>query len=60
MYSQEEILKALETIKNTCKHQDECEYCPLSKNTTCVLQDQPPQDWKIREQDPPMIWRAFK
>ena len=58
MYSREEILKALQVIKGTCEKQEECAKCPLCKNEICVIQDQPPIEWKIQKQDP--IWKAFE
>lgn len=58
MYSQEEILKALQTIQDTCEQYEDCETCPLSKNDFCVLQDHPPHEWRIKKDQ--QVWRAFK
>ena len=58
MTDREEILKALQVIKSTCKQYDNCDRCPLSKNGTCVLLEQPPENWKIVNKEP--IWRAFE
>ena len=60
-HTQEEIVNALQVIKDTCKERYEgnpCGNCPLSKNGDCVLQNQPPEDWKIKPSAP--IWRAFE
>lgn len=60
-HSQEEIINALKVIKDTCEEMPElypCENCPLSKNGDCILQNQPPQDWKIKPSTP--VWKAFE
>ena len=59
-HTQEEIINALKVIKDTCEEQQEfdpCKRCPLSKNGACILQEQPPQEWKIRTSPPE--WKAF-
>lgn len=60
-HSQEEIIRALGIIKDTCKEQTErnpCENCPLSKNSRCILQEQTPEEWKIKKS--PQVWKAFE
>jgi hypothetical protein len=59
-HSQEEIITALKIIQDTCKAQglDPCHNCPLSKNDTCILQDQAPEEWKINPSPP--VWKAFE
>lgn len=56
-HTKEEILKALNVIKDTCSEFD-CVLCPFrSIDTSCIIQDEPPKDWKITEQE---SWRAFE
>lgn len=60
-HSQEEIINALKVIQDTCSETHEpnpCDKCPLSKNGTCILQEQEPVAWKIRTSEP--IWKAFE
>lgn len=61
-HTQEEIINALQVIQDTCKDMNEernpCKNCPLSINGDCVLQEQPPEDWKINSSLP--IWKAFE
>lgn len=59
-HTQEEIILALKVIQNTCNEAPTvhpCKSCPLSKNGACVLQEEPPSDWKITTSPP--VWRAF-
>ena len=64
-HTQEKITNALKIIQDTCKAQESiflahpCDKCPLSIDSVCVLQDQPPVDWKINTK-PPTIWKAFE
>ena len=47
----EEVMNAVTVIQDTCKLAKEpfyCESCPLSKNGYCVLEEQTPDDWKIK------------
>ena len=57
MENRQEILKALQTIQNVCKANQCCDTCPLAKGNWCVIQDQSPEDWKIRTTD---TWKAFE
>lgn len=56
MKNKQEILKALKTIQKICR-ENRCCTCPFEKNDSCIIQDQNPEDWKIRETD---IWKAFE
>ena len=59
-HSQEEIINALKVIQDTCNEQHApypCEQCPLSKNGGCVIQEQSPDEWKIRTAPPK--WTPF-
>ena len=58
MQNREEILQALQTIQDTCDQYEDCPTCPLSKNGFCVLQEQPPHEWKIKKDQ--HVWRAFR
>lgn len=65
MYSQEEILKALETIKKVCEEQEKCATCPLRVidhdcygDYGCALyRNGTPTEWKIKTREE--SWRAF-
>ena len=60
-YSQEEIIHALEVIKETCNEHDECEGCPFFNRSlpfTCEILNDKPAFWKINED--PFVWRAFR
>jgi len=60
-HTQEEITNALQVIQDTCLEAQSphpCDACPLSINGECVLQEQSPDEWKIR---PTLsIWKAFE
>lgn len=64
-HTQEEILKALQIIKDTCHEKYEekdgvssCYYCPFSDSDGhCILAEQAPMSWDIAEEEP---WRAFE
>lgn len=60
-HSQEEILNALQVIKDTCEEMPAsypCEHCPLSRNGDCILQEQAPEKWKIKSSH--SVWKAFE
>ena len=60
-HTQEEVINALQVIQDTCQEMHEfypCQHCPLSKNGTCVLQQQTPEEWKINPKPP--VWKAFE
>ena len=60
-HSQEEILNALQVIKDTCEEMpefDPCEHCPLSKNGNCILQEREPSIWAINPRT--SVWKAFE
>lgn len=62
-HTQEEILKALNVIKETCEYTDDkgiidCTKCPFGDSDGhCVIIQQIPNSWNIKEGEP---WRAFK
>lgn len=66
MIDKEEILKALETIKNVCRQCDGCENCPFRVGNddcyggyVCGIQiDDTPAEWKIKPREE--SWRAFE
>lgn len=57
MENKEEILKALQTIKNICKEYSDCDPCPLAKGGYYGLRDRAPDSWKIKSTD---TWKAFE
>lgn len=58
MEDRQEIIKALELIKNICKKHENCNTCPLGTyDKCCMIQDRNPEDWKINDTN--QIWRAF-
>lgn len=61
-HTQEEIINALNVIKDTCSNVSniqDCWLCPLSdRDGHCIITEQSPQAWDIvREEE---VWRAFK
>lgn len=61
-HTQEEILNALQVIKDTCaevgEHKDGCYSCPFYVNRECIIANTEPEDWELNSKVP--IWRAFK
>lgn len=56
-HTREEIITSLHIIKDTCSEFD-CVLCPFrSIDTSCIIQDEPPKDWDINDND---TWRAFE
>lgn len=55
-FTHEEILDALNVIKQTCVCSKECAECPFYDNV-CIIQGYAPQDWKINGK---VCWRAFE
>lgn len=57
--SREQILEALNTIKEVCGQIDSCSECPLRDwNLNCMLETQQPYTWRlVSEED--TAWRAF-
>jgi hypothetical protein len=48
----EELLKALELIKETCKKCDECEDCPLANSAgNCGVKQEVPEEWKLKKKE---------
>ena len=66
MPNKEEILKALETIKNVCRQSNDCENCPFRVvNDDCyggyvcgINSECNPAEWKIKPREE--SWRAFE
>lgn len=57
-HTKEEILKALNVIKDECKEAEACECCPFSdKNAFCVFRKDQPYEWDIKATEE--VWRAF-
>ena len=58
-YSQEEILKALHVIKETCDdHPDFCGPCPFCRDDECVINADIPSEWKIND-DSITVWKGL-
>lgn len=50
-YSDEEILRALNLIKNICNQSDFCENCKLAtRDGFCLINEIPPNDWEINNE----------
>lgn len=63
-HTKEEILNALQIIKDECTDTADCYGCPfgvLVKNTYgCMLKmDENPEDWRIKNEKE-SVWRAFE
>ena len=59
-HTREEILKALQIIKDTCSDETiDCDNCPFGDDEDlCRLKHTIPTNWIINEED--NVWRAFK
>ena len=61
-HTQEEILDALQVIKDTCDEIEEqkegCYKCPFSRNGLCIILDKEPSRWELNFEG--AVWRAFK
>ena len=44
----DELIKALSLIKETCKDQEQCEKCPLSRSEECLIVNSDPSGWDIQ------------
>lgn len=49
----ENLLKALQLIKETCTEQERCQKCPLSSDDECLITQRSSSDWDV--QDKPII-----
>lgn len=61
-HTKEEILNALQIIKDECEVSAGCRKCPLGDNdvllgTFCRLKRSNPVDWIIKEEE--TVWRAL-
>ena len=61
-HTKEEILNALQIIKETCAEAtdqyNDCCLCPFNDcDDHCVLAEQSPLAWDIKDEEP---WRAFE
>lgn len=45
----EDLIKALNIIKDTCKRQEKCKTCPFSLNEDCLIINSDPSGWNIQE-----------
>lgn len=52
----EEIINALEVIKNVCEENKCRESCPFNRGTVCKIQDSCPANWEIVEK---FFWKAL-
>ena len=59
-YTNDEIIKALELVRNICKNYDTCHQCPFYNIDcdACVIQYKEPCDWILANEC--TIWRAVK
>lgn len=61
-HTQEEIIDALQVIKDTCVEVGEklegCDSCPFYVDRTCVIVNKTPDEWKFNTGGP--VWRAFE
>ncbi len=62
-HTKEEILNALQIIKDECKENGICRMCPFGDNgiqhgTYCRLKQSNPADWIIQEEK--NLWRALE
>ena len=58
-HTKEEILNALQIIKDECAGAD-CEACPFrTVNNGCTIQFDPPEHWRIKKEKE-SEWRAFE
>lgn len=50
-YSKEQIIEALEAIKNTCRESECCAKCPITNNGLfiCSLFAKIPENWEINK-----------
>jgi hypothetical protein len=54
----EEIIQALEVLKDVCNESDCCPECPLRADSNeCYLESHVPYKWPIKDHEEP--WRAF-
>lgn len=58
MVNREEILDALELIRNICANCEDCENCPFCCEDFCVFRKgDTPESWRLNSKND--IWRAF-
>ena len=57
-HTREEILIALHVIQDTCKEHGGCSPCPLSRNGTCVMNNDYPEEWNIND-NCEMVWKGL-
>ena len=57
-HSQEEILKALHIIQETCKEHGSCSPCPLGRTGSCVMNDDCPEEWNINDNSV-TVWKGL-
>ena len=56
-----EIIMILNTIKNICSYNNECNTCPFYiSNRYCGIQTVPPHAWKIKDIEKSKQFKAFK
>ena len=60
-YVPEDIMEALNIIKETCKdHDEDCYMCPFNSGSEegCLIKNEYPNEWNINW-DSPTVWRAL-
>lgn len=59
-HTKEEILKALNVIRDECKEEDYCTFCPFAdKDENCMLRKERPYAWTIKTETEE-AWKAFE
>lgn len=51
MYSEKEILDALNVLKNMCATTENCKDCPVGDDGHCTIRGYSPADWDIGDEN---------
>lgn len=57
-YTQEEVIKSLNMIRDICSESKNCDECPFRSCGGCNIADDRPEDWTIISETTP--WKAFE
>ena len=57
---QVEIVKSLRIIKDVCINSKNCECCPFSINSSCMIMEYSPGYWIINIDTSDKDWKAIK
>ena len=57
-YTQEEIIKSLNIIRDICSESKNCNECPFRAYGGCNITNDKPEDWMIVSETTP--WKAFE